>query len=231
MAQIARGPRRGHVRNSTGRSSCLTRWRLAWKVLHRRSPSVRDGVSPSAAVAVMLAVIAAKRGGDGWESNPPRTPQQRPANGFEDRGRHQSSFIPDLANTYFGCLTDKPRSDRRVLLTPHRQTTPHVFEDRVSNVHQRARASALDRSWRTRIRRRPRSSAGVHEIGCQLGCQNPHRVGKVRDQTGNRMPFIVGPKCATIGFWTARHRLTNVLRLPIPLVNSVIAAMRLAAST
>jgi hypothetical protein len=22
--------------------------------------------------------------GDGWESNPPRTPQQRPANGFED---------------------------------------------------------------------------------------------------------------------------------------------------
>src|ERR1700687_749181 len=25
-------------------------------------------------------------GGDGWESNPPRTPHQRPANGFEDRG-------------------------------------------------------------------------------------------------------------------------------------------------
>src|SRR6266849_2401257 len=34
----------------------------------------------------MLAVITAKTGGDGWESNPPRTPQQRPANGFEDRG-------------------------------------------------------------------------------------------------------------------------------------------------
>jgi len=32
-----------------------------------------------------LAVITAKSGGDGWESNPPRTPQQRPANGFEDR--------------------------------------------------------------------------------------------------------------------------------------------------
>src|SRR6266851_1538154 len=30
-----------------------------------------------------------KSGGDGWESNPPRAPQQRPANGFEDRGRHQ----------------------------------------------------------------------------------------------------------------------------------------------
>jgi len=27
-----------------------------------------------------------KSGGDGWESNPPRTPQQRPANGFADRG-------------------------------------------------------------------------------------------------------------------------------------------------
>src|SRR5713101_1104842 len=38
------------------------------------------------AVAVSLAVIATKNGGDGWESNPPRTPQQRPANSFEDRG-------------------------------------------------------------------------------------------------------------------------------------------------
>jgi hypothetical protein len=33
----------------------------------------------------MLAVIPAKTGGDGWESNPPGTPQQRPADGFEDR--------------------------------------------------------------------------------------------------------------------------------------------------
>ena len=38
------------------------------------------------AVAVILAVIGTRSGGDGWESNPPRTPQQRPANGFEDRG-------------------------------------------------------------------------------------------------------------------------------------------------
>src|ERR1700674_4813246 len=38
----------------------------------------------SAAVAVILAVVTANFGGDGWESNPPRTPQQRPANGFED---------------------------------------------------------------------------------------------------------------------------------------------------
>jgi len=42
----------------------------------------------STAVAVMLAATTDKIGGDGWESNPPRTPQQRPANGFEDpRGR------------------------------------------------------------------------------------------------------------------------------------------------
>ena len=33
-----------------------------------------------------MAVITAKTGEDGWESNPPRTPQQRPADGFEDRG-------------------------------------------------------------------------------------------------------------------------------------------------
>src|SRR5437879_7097791 len=38
-----------------------------------------------AVLAVILAVTAAGFGGDGWESNPPRTPPQRPANGFEDR--------------------------------------------------------------------------------------------------------------------------------------------------
>jgi len=49
--------------------------------------SVADRVDTptSAAVAVMLAVMIAKSGGDGWESNPPGTPQQRPADGFEDR--------------------------------------------------------------------------------------------------------------------------------------------------
>ena len=40
---------------------------------------------PSALLAVSLALIASRNGGDGWESNPPRTPQQRPADGFEDR--------------------------------------------------------------------------------------------------------------------------------------------------
>ena len=34
---------------------------------------------------------------------PTQDASQRPANGFEDRGRHQSSFIPSLANLYFGC--------------------------------------------------------------------------------------------------------------------------------
>src|SRR5216683_4477542 len=48
--------------------------------------------------AVISAVIPAKAGGDGWESNPPRTPRQRPANGFEDRGRHQPPYIPSRSD-------------------------------------------------------------------------------------------------------------------------------------
>src|ERR1700704_25763 len=47
--------------------------------------------------ALAAAVNAAEVGGDGWESNPPRTPQQRPSNGFEDRGRHQPPYIPSPA--------------------------------------------------------------------------------------------------------------------------------------
>jgi hypothetical protein len=56
-----------------------------------------------------------KRGGDGWESNPPRTPQQRPANGFEDRGRHQPPYIPssDRARAWAPTTKVKPlRSGR-----------------------------------------------------------------------------------------------------------------------
>ena len=64
------------------------RWnRLSSDLIHLRAPK-------SAAVAVNLAVTTRTVGGDGWESNPPRTPQQRPANGFEDRGRHQPPIIP-----------------------------------------------------------------------------------------------------------------------------------------
>ena len=58
------------------------------------SDEIRQRPFLCAAVAVILAVITSKAGGDGWESNPPRTPQQRPANGFEDRGRHQPPIIP-----------------------------------------------------------------------------------------------------------------------------------------
>src|SRR5712691_467949 len=51
-----------------------------------RPPYANDSENRLRLLAVILAVIAPGSGGDGWESNPPRTPQQRPANGFEDRG-------------------------------------------------------------------------------------------------------------------------------------------------
>ncbi len=57
---------------------CLRSLLQAYSVIPRSALKV-------AAVAVILAVKEPGFGGDGWESNPPRTPQQRPANGFEDR--------------------------------------------------------------------------------------------------------------------------------------------------
>ena len=54
----------------------------------------------------------AKGGGDGWESNPPRTPQQRPANGFEDRGRHQPPVVPEVMVTN-GIDFDRRAADSR----------------------------------------------------------------------------------------------------------------------
>jgi hypothetical protein len=39
---------------------------------------VRQNAQMSAAVAVNLAVTTAEIGGDGWESNPPRTPHSAP---------------------------------------------------------------------------------------------------------------------------------------------------------
>src|SRR5438093_9090609 len=59
------------------------------------SATMRGDARLSSAVAVNLAVTAPEFGGDGWESNPPRTPQQRPADGFEDRGEHQLPYIPE----------------------------------------------------------------------------------------------------------------------------------------
>ncbi len=67
---------------------------LARLIGDKSSAAVRGCVHRFAGVAVNLAVIDAEFGGDGWESNPPRTPQQRPANGFEDRGKHQPPNIP-----------------------------------------------------------------------------------------------------------------------------------------
>src|SRR5712664_1553486 len=72
------------------------------------SPSHKRFRKPFVVLAVILAVIEAKTGGDGWESNPPRTPQQRPANGFEDRGscvhcRPSTSItVRFLARTFHG---------------------------------------------------------------------------------------------------------------------------------
>src|SRR2546422_5225178 len=91
---------------------------------------VRSHPRGFATVAVMLAVTAAEAGGDGWESNPPRTPQQRPANGFEDRGLCVRNCLPRCVQV---------------------------------------------RLFKSRFRARTRSSAEVHEVGCQLDCQWPAR--------------------------------------------------------
>jgi hypothetical protein len=55
---------------------------------------------------------------------------QRPANGFEDRGEHQLSIIPGLAEPYFGCQTLGDRwlaPEQSQLLS---DATHTVFEDR-----------------------------------------------------------------------------------------------------
>src|SRR4029077_1012629 len=97
---------------SFGRSQQYVLCRQSNYALHGRARSVGLCVipcktpSPAQTVAAcrersylryshLFAVIAGETGGDGWESNPPRTPQQRPADGFEDRGEHQLPYIPD----------------------------------------------------------------------------------------------------------------------------------------
>ena len=57
----------------------------------RESRARKRSRKPFAVFGCHLAVIATKSGGDAWESNPPRTPQQRTANGFEDRGAAKTS--------------------------------------------------------------------------------------------------------------------------------------------
>src|SRR2546430_6499584 len=68
----------------------------------RSESLIRLTLAPT--VAVNSAVTPAEFGGDGWESNPPRTPQQRPANSFEDCGRHQPPYIPGVGLIIRGSL-------------------------------------------------------------------------------------------------------------------------------
>jgi hypothetical protein len=77
------------LQSHVGRLLAGTR-RLAGLLVIRASASVPERDQTVAAVAV----IPPTNGGDGWESNPPRTRHRRPANGFEDRGRHQPPNIP-----------------------------------------------------------------------------------------------------------------------------------------
>src|SRR2546428_11525361 len=60
----------------------------------RKSACHKPFRKPFAVFGCHLAVTAAKCGGGGWGSNPPRTPPQRPANGFEDRRRDQPPHNP-----------------------------------------------------------------------------------------------------------------------------------------
>ncbi len=53
----------------------------------------------------------AESGGDGWESNPPRTRHRRPADGFEDRGT--SVRDPSLASAPARVTPARFRSDSR----------------------------------------------------------------------------------------------------------------------
>jgi hypothetical protein len=89
----------------------------AWAVhlrLHRDCSSVVDPVArvgaASSTVAVFLAVIAVEIGGDGWESNPPRTPQQRPADSFEDRGPGIHRRPPACAYVWSPAVSIRGRS-------------------------------------------------------------------------------------------------------------------------
>jgi hypothetical protein len=70
--------------------------------------------------------MTAEIGGDGWESNPPGTPQQRPADGFEDRGEHQLSIIPTSRKAY----PDRP--DRSDQIRDQPPSPPHVLAVRLA---------------------------------------------------------------------------------------------------
>src|SRR5712692_10388235 len=60
-------------------------------------------------LAVTLAVTTAVCGGHGWGSNPARTPQQRPANGFQDRRASLCSSPPTSAQAHSSGATIRHR--------------------------------------------------------------------------------------------------------------------------
>ena len=58
----------------------------------RTSIVIRDRALTFAAVAVNLAVTSTEIGGDGWESNPPRTPHSAPQTVLKTAG-HESTEV------------------------------------------------------------------------------------------------------------------------------------------
>jgi len=103
-------------------------------------PAIHRRVWQSAPVAVMVAVSATKTGGDGWESNPPRTPQQRPANGFEDPwGRVEFRTGPE------GPLTQRSINRLGGSLIVFSEGPHFTARDRLS--HQGARGGRFVNRW------------------------------------------------------------------------------------
>src|SRR5207248_11126660 len=67
---------------------------------------------------------------------------------------------------------DKQGCDPSRHSTALSETTPHVFEDRVSDIGCRPPTSAPDRNRAPGFRRRSLTVANVRQNGCQLGCQD-----------------------------------------------------------
>ena len=79
-----------------------------------------------------LAVTSSKTGGDGLDSNAPRTPQQRPANGFEDPwGRVEFATGPK------GPLTQRSTNRLGVRWIVFQRTLPILRGDKASSTSTR----------------------------------------------------------------------------------------------
>jgi hypothetical protein len=95
---------------------------------------------------------------------PTQDASQRPANGFEDRGRHQSSFIPSLANLYFGCLASNRGATPDASRPRFSKPLPTFLKTAgVSSITVLLLPPSLDRPAResATVRSRPRSSPGL----------------------------------------------------------------------